>query len=619
MTAFTRFLPALAVAGLLGLAPVAAQESSGGPERIWHEGISLMGEPKYADGFEVLDYVNPDAPKGGMARLPAFGSFDTFNPILDKGEAAPTGLVYETLLTDTLDETSTSYGLLADALSYPEDFSSVTYRLDPAARWQDGEPVTPEDVIWSFEKAKEHNAFIRSYYHNVTTAEVTGEHEVTFSFDQTGNKELPMIMGQLPVLPKHWWEGTDASGKPRDISASTLEPPMGSGPYRIASFNAGTSVTFERNPDYWGKDKPINRGKWNFDQVRYEFFRDTDVAFEAFKADQFDYWSENRAARWATAYDFPAATQGKIVRERFAGPMADNGVMVGFVYNLREPKFQDVRVRKALNYGFDFEQLQKTIFYGEYGRIDSFFYRTELASSGLPEGEELAILEPLRDQLPPEVFTQPYSNPVGGVDNLRRNLGEANRLLEEAGYRLEGNTRLQPDGTPFTIEILLDGPTIQPVAENLVTNLGRLGIVVTIRSVDSSQFEERLNNRDFDMVYQAWGQTLSPGNEQRDFWGSIAADTPNSRNYSGIKDPAIDALIDKVVFADDRETLIAATKALDRVLLAKNLVLPSYAAIDERVARWDRFGHPETLPAFSVGFPTVWWWDEAKAEKIGAP
>ena len=617
MTAFTRFFPALALVALLGVSPVAAQDST--VDRVWHHGISLMGKLKYPEGFEVLDYVNPDAPKGGIARLPAFGSFDTFNPILDKGEAAPTGLVYERLLTDTLDETSTSYGLLAEALSYPDDFSSVTYRLDPAARWQDGRPVTPEDVIWSFDKAKEHNAFIRSYYHNVVSAEMTGEGEVTFTFDQTGNKELPIIVGQLPVLPKHWWEGTDASGKPRDISASTLEPPLGSGPYRIASFNAGTSVTFERDPDYWGKDRPINRGSWNFDQIRYEFFRDTDVAFEAFKADQFDYWSENRAARWATAYDFPAATQGRIVRERFAGPMADNGVMVGFIYNLREPKFQDVRVRKALNYGFDFEQLQKTIFYGEYGRVDSFFYRTELASSGLPEGEELEILQSLRDQLPPEVFTEAYSNPVGGVDNLRNNLGQASRLLEEAGYRLEGNTRLMPDGMPFTIEILLDGPTIQPVAENLVTNLGRLGIAVTIRSVDSSQFEERVNNRDFDMVYQAWGQTLSPGNEQRDFWGSVAADTPNSRNYSGIKDPAIDALIDKVVFADDRETLIAATKALDRVLLAKNLVLPSYAAVDERVARWDRFGHPETLPAFSVGFPTVWWWDEAKAEKIGAP
>lgn len=617
MTAFTRFFPALALVALLGVSPVAAQDST--VDRVWHHGISLMGELKYPEGFEVLDYVNPDAPKGGIARLPAFGSFDTFNPILDKGEAAPTGLVYERLLTDTLDETSTSYGLLAEALSYPDDFSSVTYRLDPAARWQDGRPVTPEDVIWSFDRAKEHNAFIRSYYHNVVSAEMTGEGEVTFTFDQTGNKELPIIVGQLPVLPKHWWEGTDASGKPRDISASTLEPPLGSGPYRIASFNAGTSVTFERDPDYWGKDRPINRGSWNFDQIRYEFFRDTDVAFEAFKADQFDYWSENRAARWATAYDFPAATQGRIVRERFAGPMADNGVMVGFIYNLREPKFQDVRVRKALNYGFDFEQLQKTIFYGEYGRVDSFFYRTELASSGLPEGEELEILQSLRDQLPPEVFTEAYSNPVGGVDNLRNNLGQASRLLEEAGYRLEGNTRLMPDGMPFTIEILLDGPTIQPVAENLVTNLGRLGIAVTIRSVDSSQFEERVNNRDFDMVYQAWGQTLSPGNEQRDFWGSVAADTPNSRNYSGIKDPAIDALIDKVVFADDRETLIAATKALDRVLLAKNLVLPSYAAVDERVARWDRFGHPETLPAFSVGFPTVWWWDEAKAERIGAP
>lgn len=619
MTALSRFFPILALTVVLGAAPVTAQDGTGAADRVWHHGISLMGELKYPEGFEILDYVNPDAPKGGIARLPAFGSFDTFNPILDKGEAAPTGLVYETLLTDTLDETSTSYGLLAESLSYPDDFTSVTYRLDPAARWQDGQPVTPEDVIWSFEKAKELNAFIRSYYHNVVSAEATGEREVTFAFDQAGNKELPIIVGQLPVLPRHWWEGTDASGKPRDIAASTLEPPMGSGPYRIASVSAGTSVTFERNPDYWGKDKPINRGKWNFDEVRYEFFRDTDVAFEAFKADQFDYWSENRAARWATAYDFPAATQGKIVRERFPGPMADNGVMVGFVYNLREPKFQDVRVRKALNYGFDFEQLQKTIFYGEYGRIDSFFYRTELASSGLPEGEELEILESLRDQLPPEVFTEPYSNPVGGVDNLRKNLGEASRLLAEAGYRLEGNTRLMPDGTPFTIEILLDGPTIQPVAENLVTNLGNLGIKVTIRSVDSSQFEERLNNRDFDMVYQAWGQTLSPGNEQRDFWGTVAADTPNSRNYSGIKDPVLDALIDKVVFADDRETLIAATRALDRVLLAEHLVLPTYAAVDERVARWDRFGHPETLPAFSVGFPTVWWWDAAKAEKIGAP
>lgn len=610
----------LAFAAALIISPAAFAQDAAAPaaERVWHNGISLMGEPKYAEGFTQLDYVNVDAPKGGTVRLPAFGSFDSFNPILDKGEAAPTGgLVYETLLTKTLDETSTAYGLLAEALSYPDDFSSATFRLDPAARWWDGQPVTPEDVIWSFEMAKTHNKFMQSYFAYVEKAEKSAEGEVTFSFSETGNRELPMIIGEFLVLPKHWWEGTDANGKQRDIGASTLEIPMGSGPYRLDSFNAGTSVTYKRVEDYWGKDKPINRGTDNFDTLRYEFFRDTDVAFEAFKADQFDYWGENRAARWATAYDFPAARDGKVIRERFAEPLADNGVMVGFIYNLRLPKFQDERVRRALNYAFDFEQLQKTLFYGEYERVSSFFHRTELASSGLPEGEELEILNSVKDLIPAKVFTEPYANPVGGAENLRRNLGEAVRLLDEAGYVLDGSTRMTPDGRPFTIEILLDGPTIEPVAENLVTNLGRIGIGVTIRSADSSQYQERLNNRDFDVTYNAWGETLSPGNEQLDFWGTVAADTPNSRNYSGIKDPGVDALIQKVIYADDRETLVAATRALDRVLLAHSIIIPSYAAVDERIARWDRFSHPERMPSYSIGFPTVWWWDEAKAAKVG--
>lgn len=611
----------LAFATALLITPAFAQDAAPpAGEKVWRHGISLMGELKYPEGFTQLDYVNPEAPTGGIARLPAFGSFDTFNPILDKGEAGPTGLVYETLLTHTLDETSTAYGLLAEAVSFPADYASATYRLDANAKWQDGQPVTPEDVVWSFEKAKEHNKFMQSYYANVEKAEATGEREITFTFTQTGNKELPLIVGEFPILPKHWWEGTDANGKQRDIGASTLELPMGSGPYQMVSFSAGTSVTFKRFEDYWGKDKPINVGTDNIDTIRYEYFRDTDVAFEAFKADQFDYWSENRAKRWATAYDFPAVKDGKVVMERFAGPMADNGVMVGFIYNLRKPKFQDVRVRKALNYAFDFEQLQKTQFYGEYDRVNSFYFRTELASSGLPEGEELEILNSVKDQVPPEVFTTPYENPVSGdATKLRGNLRKAVQLLDEAGYGMNGNTRTTPDGQPFTIEILLDGPTIEPVAQNLVTNLGQLGIQVTIRSADSSQFEERVQNRDFDMVYQAWGETLSPGNEQLDFWGSVAADTSSSRNYSGIKDPGIDALIQKVIYADDRETLVAATRALDRVLLAHAIVIPSYAAVDERVAIWDRFSHPETLPAYSVGFPTVWWWDEAKAAKAGTP
>lgn len=618
-----------AFAAVLLFAPAIAQDAAApaadsapaatSAEKVWHHGISLMGELKYPEGFAHFDYVNPEAPKGGTVRLPAFGSFDTFNPILDKGEAAPTGgLIYESLLTQPLDETSTAYGLIAEALSYPEDFSSATFRLHPDAKWWDGEPITPEDVVWSFDKARELNKFMSSYYANVDRAEKTGDREVTFFFKLTGNRELPMIVGEFPILPQQWWEGTDANGKQRDIAASTLEPPMGSGPYRLESFNAGTSLTFQRVEDYWGAGNPTEIGSNNFDVLRYEYFRDLTVAFEAFKADQVDYWSENQAKRWATSYDFPAVQDGRIVRERFTEPMADNGAMVGFVYNLRRPQFQDERVRRALNYAFDFEQLQKTLFYGEYKRVDSFFFRTELAAPpGPPEGEELEILNSVKDLIPPEVLTTRYTNPVGGAENLRKNLGEAVRLLDEAGYVLNGSTRVKPDGQPFTIEILLDGPTIEPVAESLVTNLGRIGIQATIRSADSSQYQDRLRNRDFDVTYSAWGQTLSPGNEQLDFWGSAAADTPNSRNYSGIKDPGIDALIDKVIYADDRETLIAATHALDRVLLSHAIIIPSYAAVDERVAHWNRFGRPERLPAFSVGFPTIWWWDEEKAAQTG--
>ncbi len=617
MKSFAQLAFAAALIAMPAFAQDAAAPAAAG-EKVWHHGITLMGELKYPEGFANLDYVNPDAPKGGTVRMAGFGSFDTFNPILDKGEAAPTsGLVYESLLTHTLDETSTAYGLIAESLSYPDDFSSVTFRLDPDAKWWDGQPITADDVIWSFNKSIELNKFMASYYANVDKVEASGDGEVTFTFKETGNRELPMIVGEFPILPKHWWEGTNASGKQRDIAASTLEIPMGSGPYRLDSFNAGTSVTYKRVEDYWAANKPTELGTNNFDTLRYEFFRDTDVAFEAFKADQFDYWSENRAARWATAYDFPAAKDGRVVRERYKEPMADSGAMVGFIYNLRKPQFQDERVRRALNYAFDFEQLQKTLFYGEYNRVNSFFFRTELAApDGPPTGEELEILQSVKDLIPAEVLTARYTNPMGGSENLRKNLGEAVKLLDEAGYALNGSTRMKPDGTPFTIEILLDGPTIEPVAENLVTNLGRIGIQVTIRSADSAQYQDRLRNRDFDMTYNAWGETLSPGNEQLDFWGSAAADTANSRNYSGIKDAGIDALIQKVIYADDRDTLVAATHALDRVLLAKQIIIPSYAAVDERVAIWNRFSHAK-IPTFSVGFPTAWWWDAEKAAKTG--
>ena len=608
---------ALAFAATLFAAPAFADPAQNGP---WLHATSLIGQPKYPEGFKHYDYVNPNAPKGGMARLSSMGSFDTFNPILPQGEPADgLGLVYETLMDRSLDESSAEYGLLADAVAFPPDISSATFRMNPKAKWQDGTPVTAGDVVWSFNELMKLNPSQAQYYHDVTKAEVTAPDQVTFTFDVKNNRELPNILGQLTVLPQHWWEGKDASGKPRNIGASTLEPPMGSGPYKIKSFNAGSSIVYERDPNYWAQNEPTGVGANNFDQIRYVYFRDLDVAFEGFKGDQFDWWNENRAKRWATAYDVPPVQQGKIVKELYPQTFASTGEMVGFVPNLRLPKFQDERVREALNYAFDFEQLNKTIFYGQYERINSYFYGTQLASSGLPTGAELDILNSVKDKVPASVFTTPYTNPVGGDSTkLRANLRKALDLFEQAGYKLNGSQLVDAKGQQFGFEILLDGPTIEPVAVAFQTNLKTIGINATLREVDSAQYINRLRSRDFEMTYQGWGESLSPGNEQRDFWGSAAAKDNNTSNYAGISDPGVDALIDKVVFAKDRDTLIAATHALDRVLLANHYVIPSYALRNDRIAHWDRFGHPDHIPDYSVGFPTVWWYDKDKAAKTGA-
>lgn len=601
---------ALALAG-----PAVPQEDEG-----WQHAVAIDGEPKYEAGFEMFDYVNPDAPKGGVVRMPALGGFDTFNPILPQGEAATgLGLVYETLMTASADETSVSYGLLAEALRYPDDFSSVTFRMNPDARWQDGEPVTAEDVLWSFEKVTEISPIYSEYYAAVEDAEVTGEGEITFYFSETGNRELPYIMGQLIVLPQHWWEGTNADGEPRDIGASTLEPPMGSGPYVLASFEPGRTVTFERDPDYWGADEPVNVGTANFDEYRIEYFRDLTVAFEAFKADQFDWWTENMARRWATAYTFPAVEDGRVILEEFENPYRSRGVMVGYVMNLRDEKFQDPLVREAINYAFDFEELNRTMFYGQYERVDSFFYGTELAADdGPPQGLELEILEEVRDLVPASVFEERYTNPVGGTEEAsRENLREALRLFNEAGYTLDGTRLVDANGEQFGFEIMINGPTNEPIALHLAQNLNTIGANVTVRSVDSVQFVNRMRSFDYEVVYQSWSQSLSPGNEQRYFWGSTSAAEAGSENYAGIADPGIDALIEKIVTAPDREYLVAATKALDRVLLAHHFVVPTYVITYARTARWNRFSHPETLPEFSIGFPDIWWWDEEKAAATG--
>jgi len=590
---------------------------AGEPE--WHHGTSLTGKVKYPAGFSHFDYVNPQAPKAGRVRLSANGTFDTFNNVVPKGNVASgLGLIYDALMQQSLDEISSEYGLIAEALRYPDDYSWVEFRINPKARWHDGKPVTAGDVAWSFKVLTENSPQQKFYYRHVTSAAALDDGTVRFEFSQEGNRELPHIVGQLQVLPKHYWEGKDANGKQRDVLASTLEPPLGSGPYRIKSFKPGRSIIYERVPDYWAKDLNVNIGANNFNEVAYEFYRDTTAMLEAFKGDQFDYRSENSAKNWATGYKFPAVKDGRVKVETF--PDISSGVMQGFVVNLRRDKFKDPRVRRALNLAFDFESLNRTIFFNQYKRIESYFAGTELASSGLPEGRELEILETVRGEVPEEVFTTPYTNPTGGsTAKTRDNLREAVKLLNEAGWEFKNRKLVnKATGEPMTIEYLAADPNSERLMLPYQTNLQRIGIEVKIRIVDSSQYVNRLRAFDFDMITFGWGQSLSPGNEQLLYWGSEAADNTSSRNFGGIKNPAIDKLIDRLIFATDREDLLAATKALDRVLLWNHYVVPQFYLNIHRTARWDRFGHPDPVPKYSLGFPTVWWWDAEKAAAVEA-
>ena len=611
----------LALAGLLALCALPAAANPAPAAGEWKHGLSLMDEPRYPPDFRHFEYVDPNAPKGGVVRLGSQGTFDNFNLVVAglRGELeGRIGLVYDTLMTNALDEVGTEYGLIAEAVRHPPDFGSVTYRLNPAGRWHDGKPITPEDVIFSFTALKENSPSYGFYYRNVVKAEKTGEREVTFTFDEKNNRELPQIVGQIPVLPKHWWEGTAPDGRPRDIRQTTLEPPLGSGAYRLARFEAGRTAVYERVPDYWAKDLPVNVGKNNFAEIRSEYFRDATVMLEAFKGDQLDFRTENVARNWALAYDFPASRDGRVILEEF--PVRSQGGMQAFVFNLRKPKFQDERVRRAFNLAFAFEDINRTIFFGQYERNRSFFQNTELASSGLPEGLEREILESVRDKVPPQVFTAPYENPVNDTAEAQRtNLRRAFELLKEAGFELRGRQLVNAKtNEPFTVEFLGFDPTFERYVLPYRTVLERLGMAVTLRVVDPAQYQNRLRSFDYDVVTHVWGQSLSPGNEQRNYWGSEAADRPGSQNVAGIKDPAIDALIERLIFAKNREELVATTRALDRVLLHHNFVVPQWTYGKQRTARWNRFGRPQTMPHYgAAAFPTIWWWDQAKAAQTG--
>jgi microcin C transport system substrate-binding protein len=602
--------------GALGGAFAAAVAASAADDPVKRHAASLTGTPAYGPDFQHFNWVNPAAPKGGRVRQWALGSFDSLNPFPVKGNpAVGLGLIYDTLMMASPDEASTSYGLVAEWLSYPDDYSSATFKLRAGAHFNDGRPITPADVIFSLGAIKQASPNQALYYKNVTKVEQTGPDQVTFIFDVKGNRELPYIIGQLEILPKHFYESNGANGEPRDLSKATLETPLGSGPYRIKEVDAGRSITYERVRDWWAKDLPASQGQWNFDEITFVYFRDRVPAFEAFKSGQLDYWLESSAKNWATAFDFDAVKRGQVKLDKL--PVVTVAPMQAFAFNTRRAQFSDPRVRQAFNLAYDFEWANKNLFYDQYIRVGSYFENSELKATGLPKGRELEILTELKGQVPPEVFTHEWKNPVNATsEDARRHLAEASKLFAAAGWTPKNGVLTNAAGDQLTAEFLLVQPDFERLVLPYKAVLEKLGVKVSVRVIDTSQYQRREDSFDFDIVVANFRQSESPGNEQRDFWGSEAADKEGSHNLIGIKNPAIDRLIDKIILAKDRAELVAATHALDRVLLWNHFVVPQFHAPFERLAMWDMYRRPDKLPSRSPSFLRTWWQDDAAAKRL---
>ena len=593
---------ALLLAATAGVASAAGQHA-----------ITLYNEPpKYPANFTHFDYTNPDAPKGGTLRQAGFGGFDNLNPFISKGVPADgLGLIYDTLAVQGLDEPMSEYGLVAERIEKAPDNTWVRFYLRPQARFHDGHPMRAEDVAFSFKALVEKGTpLYRTYYGDVAEVVVENPLQILFKFKNGGNRELPVILGQLPVLPKHYWQG-------RDFAKGDLEIPLGSGPYKIAEVEAGRSIRLERVKDYWAKDLAVNRGMYNFDTLITDYYRDNGVALEALKAGQVDYWQENSAKNWATAYDTPAVREGRLIKEEI--PNGSPTGMQGFIFNQRRPVFQDIRVREALSLLLDFEWTNKQLFNGSYVRNDSYFGNSDMAAQGLPSADELKLLEPLRGQIPERVFTTPYRNPVtDGSGMIREQQRQAYRLLGEAGWKIANDRMVDAEGKPVSIEFLVAQPEFERVLLPYKRNLKDLGIDLVLRRVDISQYINRLRSRDFDMIVSSFPQSSSPGNEQRDYWTTGAADNPGSRNFMGLRDLAIDSLVEGLIASDSREALVAHTRALDRVLLWNHILVPNWHLSSWRVAYWNKFSHPNTPPLYDIGLQT-WWARPDGAASVTAP
>ena len=577
-------------------------------ERV--HGLALHGDLKYGPDFEHFDYADPEALKGGNVRLATIGTFDSLNPFILRGRAA-SGLraVFDTLTVNAEDEPFSVYGLVAESIEVAPDNAWVIYRLRPEARFHDGKTMTASDVIFTFRTLRErgHPSY-RSYYAMVEDAEALDEHTVRFNFKVADNPELPLIMGQLPVLPEHYWDE-------REFDRTTLEPPLGSGPYRIADVNPGRSITYERVEDYWGEDLPVRKGRYNFDRLRYDYYRDATVALEAFRAGEYDLRQENVARQWATGYDGSALREGRIVMEEI--PHNQPQGMQGFAMNTRTPVFADREVRRAMALAFDYEWTNRVMFHDAYTRSNSYFSNSDLAAEGPPTAAERAILEPYREQLPPEVLSEAYQPPVtSGTGHPRKNLKKALDILTNAGWELrDGVLHHEETGQPLAFEILLVNPSFERVALPYVRNLKRIGVQARVRTVDTTQYIYRLDHRQFDMTVVVLPQSPSPGNEQRDYWHSESADVPGSRNIMGVRDPVVDDLVDQLVRARDRRELVNITRALDRVLLHGHYVVPNWHVREFRVAYWDKFGRPEVAPDYDLGFD-AWWVDPEREQRL---
>lgn len=574
-------------------------------------GAALHGDVKYPPSFSHFDYVNPNAPKGGSLRQAVVGTFDSLNPFIVKGSPASgmTGLVYETLMEQSYDEAFSVYGLIAESIDISPKNDFVSFTIRPEAKWHDGTPITADDVKWTFETLINEGApFYKAYYADVKDVIVEQKRKVTFRFHTNLNRELPLVIGQMPVLPKHFWtNGTNKFGE------TSLTPPLGSGPYEVSNVQAGRSITFARAKNWWGKNLSLNKGRYNFDRLEFLYFKDSNVALEAFFAGAYDIREENIAKLWATSYDAPAVKDGRIIKQAL-NHKRPQGVQAWF-FNLRRPIFQDIAVRKAIGYAFDFEWSNKQFAFSAYTRSKSFFENSELAARDLPTGAELEILKSYGDKIPSSLFNDQKVPPItDGSGNARVNLKTGIQILEDAGYILnkDGVRVHKVTGQKLIFEIIDANPSFERWTLPFLRNLKRMGIIATYRTIDPAQFQNRINNFDFDMTSGVIAQSDSPGNEQRDYWLSSKADIVGSRNYMGLKDPVVDDLVEKIINAKDREDLVLHTRALDRVLWSHYMIVPQWYVGVWRMAWWNHIQKPDTLSGMTPAISDTWWSTKAK-------